>query len=367
VDAQNDPLSAGLAGLLFSDPDEREQGKAMAAAIRGNARTGLGLQALGAQTRSLAARQLDARPDAIATMGGGMVKDADQDAAGLVGASRYGNESRMLKIALGNLHNSGTKDVAEIGAGSREKVAETNAGARDAASKTAAAARIRAAEIAVERARATQEGKVDPQRKAWYDLSDKYNPSINSGRNPLGMGQTIVDRINRVKALPESVDYQLTPQEVTEFALAFAGAINGGGSGGQIAHRLVQEVRPETYGMSISNFLQKLTSEPQDAGVQAFTKRMMRSLAREHDTSTANMKSGIRKGLVGHLPVVQQNRDLAEPWMKESGFTPEEIQQILSTVPPTPAGHGAPPPPIQPAPTPSRQRLKFNAATGELE
>jgi hypothetical protein len=169
-----------------------------------------------------------------------------------------------------------------------------------------------------------------PEDKRYYAWVKEANPQLQTLRNPMGLSQSVMNRIKRTQALPESLNEALTRQEVTEFALGQAGALSGGGSGGQIAQRLVDELTPQTWKQDVAGWLQYVRNKPQDAEAQDFVRRGMAMLAREFTTANQSVLQGLKTSTAGYRDVlVNKHREKAEQVLKLGGLSDQQIVELL--------------------------------------
>lgn len=261
-----------------------------------------------------------------------------------------------------------------------ENVALINKDARLGAAQIGADATVTAAGIRG----ANNPDEVSPIDKKFIEFSNKFNPHIASMRSPLGLSQAIMDRAARVKTLPESQDFRLDPQEVHEFAMGLATVINGGGSGGAVAVRTVEALKPHSWRGDWASFLQYVTAHPEDAGAIEFTKRMYRTLNRESERVKGQTKEAIKLGARGYAEVLRRRPLQFSQWANQVGMSEDEIADILAlTDGPTAPAAAAPSisngvtageekpnvgkaPVAKPAAAPAKSVRKFKRVDGKL-
>jgi hypothetical protein len=249
----------------------------------------------------------------------GRVQAADAARAGIEDKIRQMLDTRYLK-------------PAEIRAGAMTDSAETRAGSAEKVAGITADSRIRSEQIKAGAKASQPPGppKESPADKRYYEWVKQTNPQLATMRSPLGLSQAVVNRIKRTEAMPASLNEALTPQEVTEFSVGMAGALSGGGSGGQVAQRLIDELTPQTWKKDVAGWLQYVRNSPQDAGVQDFVRRGMNMLARERATANESVLQGLQTSTVGYRDALQdRHRDKAEEVLKLGGLNDQQIATVL--------------------------------------
>jgi hypothetical protein len=195
--------------------------------------------------------------------------------------------------------------AADIRAGAQLGVADKNAAAKVEAARIAASA--------AGQKQATRAGEDD--RKAARSFYDKYNAGMNRTTTALGMSEAMKFRINELKALPESVDFQPTPNEMTEFYTRLASMLGSGGSGGQVAHSLVKEINPSWLGQDVTRLRTYLSGEVlSDPQAMEWVKRGMRTLARMDSAADTEQRKTVHMGAMGYQPELQAEPDRFRKW-----------------------------------------------------
>ena len=336
-----DPRDA-LLGMLFNTPEEQAQGKQMAAAIRGNAQAGLGIQALGAGMHSLSARQKAGQADPLSVYGGGMVKDADQDMSGMISAARYGNDARWLKMALGDAKNKTTLEKTDRDNASKKDVAGINADARVTVGRAQAAAREAAARIM---------GDSKGNQNAVGGLlkfGKEFDPDSNPGLKPYRDLMFQADRLTALAKGDDGVVKDLDPSQMHEMAMGLHRIFTG-------ANRTVQSqvnaLVPHTITGDVNQFVRWFTNEPTGTGQKAFVQMMQDTINRERGVASGALKQAQTKVLARHAPTIRGNPQDALSIIQAGGYDPDEALTHVAglgsgptaSAPVTPRGPGAPP------------------------
>ncbi len=223
-------------------------------------------------------------------------------------ASVYGADSRL----------EGTKYAADQGYAGKVDSAGVTAGAKEAAA-------------------------ADKERqsvaKQWSDLVKRTNPQTATIRAVFGQNQALAARAGRGLVAIERQGRDPTPQEAVEDVLALVGVIQGGGSGGQVALRLVEHMYPKTAISEVANLAQYAKNAPQSAQAQEFAKRWTNTLIGERDFALEQVRQGIYNEFLGNPDVVRKT-PVAPKWLKNVGLTDDQIKSILEAGLPEQQGGG---------------------------
>jgi hypothetical protein len=321
-DTQNDPYDALLSSLLFTDPAQQEQGKQMAAAVRGQSMQGMGLASLGAGMHSLSARQKAAGPDPLGVLGAGMAHEADQHKSDLVSAARYGNESRLLKLALGQqkvdtaaAHDATNKDIQGGHDTTKRDVAGINADARVTVGRAQAAAREAAARIM---------GDSKGNQNAVGGLlkfGKEFDPDSNPGLKPYRDLMFQADRLTALAKGDDGVVKDLDPSQMHEMAMGLHRIFTG-------ANRTVQSqvnaLVPHTITGDANQFVRWFTNEPTGTGQKAFVQMMQDTIDRERGVAAGALKQAQTKVLARHAPTIRSNPQDALSIIQAGRYDPDE-------------------------------------------
>jgi hypothetical protein len=174
----------------------------------------------------------------------------------------------------------------------------------------------------------------------WIEFGNKFNAGIASARNPLGVSQNLINRAERIEAIPAGTPLpELDRRQMEEIGIGVASLMTGGNV---VARQTFERLVPQSAVGHINKLKEWIFNNPTGLEQQEFAKKFLQIIAREKRVGLEQKKGTITQGALTYIDTIRhpEIKKKAKPWFKEAGFTDEEIANIMGEEPPA-----APPPP----------------------
>lgn len=267
--------------LMGSEPDAQERTRAMADALRGQKQQAMAQDALASLSQGTGNKRLMAYGNALA----GNAQHEMADATG---------QGEQLKQMLENRRQ---RDIQQqqLDQSKYTMSGFPGIGAYKMDTKTGKTTLIGTPDPTLMGGRGGAAGfKLDKAMKDFLMDMDPYKGRQGAFGQDAGL-LTAADKVKKLIEGPNGPNYHLTVNQVPELVQAVGAMVANGGHAaeGQL-HRLM----PRSWGTSVAEGLQYLSSHPEDAGLADFVKQYAETADRE----TAGAKARIRATQLKHMP-----------------------------------------------------------------
>ena len=199
-------------------------------------------------------------------------------------------------------------------------------------------------------------------QKAWTDFTKRNNAGYASLRTVFGGDEALARQADRVLVNIERTGKDPTPNEVAGIVLGIVRQESAGGTGGQVANRMLEHFSPNTLHSDIAAQAQFFQNRPTSAGAQEFVKRWIPILQGERDAARQRNLENVSSDAIAH-PELFQGRADSDPRFQflRSLHMPEEQIRGIKDKWGTPGTVAAPGAPAKPAATGTLQKFRIPA------
>lgn len=131
--------------------------------------------------------------------------------------------------------------------------------------------------------------------------------------------------IQRLQALFDGYQNDLTPQEWQEASIAWASVLGSGT--GVNSREQIESLVPKSLRGNVKGEMQWVMNNPTGTDQQAFAERIKTGMAREMGVNQGIVKDSQIKGLSGFQDVIQRNPSEAKAMLENYNISPEDFQK----------------------------------------
>lgn len=167
----------------------------------------------------------------------------------------------------------------------------------------------------------TSEARLEISNRVEGDkLSDKLDPTKFRDYDRLTAGK-------RLDQFVKSTNGKAIRQQVVEASSLLASMLQGGGRGGVVSEKLIQELTPTTMKGTAMEKLQWLTNHPQDVDQKKFLDLFEKTAIRESQAAEDNIRQQQVEVLLRHKHVKRIDPDRYAEILRSTGLDPENIDE----------------------------------------